>query len=111
MVSSLQPLSDQSGSLGRCPLPEDRWSKAAISESSSCVFSLEHELRNLRSSMVPVLLHKDHEVSMRFCNTPVSQTEKTARHPFSWVPFPSHTTHNNRVGGFKCRANPDKPVL
>lgn len=36
------------------------------------MFSLEHELRNLRSSMVPVLLHKGREVSGRFCNTPAS---------------------------------------
>lgn len=77
-----------------------------------CV-SLEHELLNLRSSMAPVLLHKDCKVSMWFCSTPAShRTEKTARqHPFSWVPVPSHTTHNSRVGGFMCRANPDKPVL
>lgn len=48
-------------------------SEAAILESPSCVFSLEHKLlRNLRSSMAPVLLHKGCEVSMRFCNTPAS---------------------------------------
>lgn len=46
--------------------------EAAILESPSCVFSLEHELLcNLRSSMAPVFADGC-EVSMRFCNTPAS---------------------------------------